>query len=79
MQLTPMLKTLVIGLYVLIQVAGWIWVGIKVDLLALNFNENIYNIGVVILSSFNTAVGGIVVYLGLKAPVMGEEVRQIEP
>lgn len=78
MTLTPTIKFVLIATYVTIQVAGWIWLGSKVDLLALNFNEHLYNIGAVILGSLNTAIGGVMVYLGMRAPVLGEEVRDVE-
>lgn len=68
MQLTATLKFIVIASYVIIQTCGWIWLGIKADLLLLDFNENIYNIGAVIVASLNTAIGGIIVYIGMKPP-----------
>ena len=64
------MKVAIIAAYFIVQIAGWIWLGSKVDLLALNFNEHVYNIGAVIVSSLNTAVGGLIVYLGIKAPTL---------
>ncbi len=74
MTLTPALKTIVITLASFITVLLWIWVGIKIDALALGLNEHVYNIGFVIITSFNTGGVGLLVYLGLRAPVAGERV-----
>ena len=78
MQLTPLLKFLIILFASSVVVFGWIWTGIKVDALALGLNAHIYNIGLVVLASLNTAATGLLVYLGLKSPVQGQEVRDID-
>ena len=78
MQLTPLLKFLIIFFASSVVVIGWIWTGIKVDALALGLNTHVYNIGIVVLASLNTAATGLLVYLGLKSPVMGQEVRGVD-
>lgn len=74
MTLTPTLKFVIIAFASSIVVVGWIWVGIKVDALALGLDEHVYNIGLVVIGSLNTAALGLLTYLGLKSPVQGEEV-----
>ena len=74
MQLTSTMKFLIIAFASSIVVLGWIWTGIKIDALALGMDEHAYNIGLVIISSLGTAASGLLVYLGLKAPVMGQHV-----
>lgn len=74
MTLTPTLKFLIVAFASAVVVIGWVWTGIKVDALALGMNEHAYNIGLVVISSLSTAASGLLVYLGLKAPVKGEVV-----
>lgn len=74
MTLTPTLKFIIIVFASSVVVISWIWTGIKVDALALGMDAHLYNIGLVVIGSLNTAALGLLTYLGLKSPVEGEKV-----
>jgi len=78
MTLTPTLKLLIITYAFLINSAVLVWVGIQVNVSNLGLSPDWYNVGLTVLTTLNLGASGLLGYLGLKAPVMGEEVREIE-
>jgi hypothetical protein len=70
MTLTPTLKLFAVSFAFLINMALLIWLGIKVDLLALDFNVHIYNIVFTIITVLNGSASALLAYLGIKAPAI---------
>ena len=70
MSLTPTLKALIIGFAFLVNVMLLIWAGIKIDVLALGMKQEVFNIGLTVLTILNAGTGALLVYLGLKAPTI---------
>ena len=68
MALTPTTKFLILAFAGLVQGAALIWTGIKIDLLALDFNENAYNIVLTIITTASVGMTALLAYLGLRAP-----------
>ena len=73
MTLTPTLKFIVIATAFVAQLITLAWTGIKVDALALNLNEHVYNIVLTVTTLFNAGMMAMLAYLGLKAPVLPKE------
>lgn len=73
MTLTPTLKFLIIAAAFVVNIAGLIWTGIKVDVLAVGLDEHVFNIGLTVLTTLNTGVAALLIYLGLKAPTLGDK------
>nr|ART39086.1 H511 [uncultured bacterium] len=78
MQLTPALKVAIITFAFMTSIAMLIWTSIKTNALALNLNEHLFNIILVVIVMLDKGASALLVYLGLRAPTIGEEVRDIE-
>lgn len=78
MQLTPLLKFIIIAVSFAVQMAVLSWTGIQADLLTLGMRPELYNIVATVLGVFSTGTVGLLAYLGLKSPTIGEEVRKTE-
>jgi hypothetical protein len=73
MTLTPTLKFLIIAFALAVNVVLLTWTGIKIDVLALGMREEVFNIGLTVLTMLNAGAGALLVYLGLKAPTVGDK------
>ena len=77
MTLTPAIKFALIASAVLVNLTLLAWTGIKIDVLALGMKQEVFNIGLTVLTILNSGVTAILAYLGMRAPVLGEEVREV--
>ena len=68
MTLTPTLKFLILAAAGLVEGSALVWTGIKIDLLALDFNENAYNIVLTVITTASVGMTALLAYLGLRAP-----------
>lgn len=73
MTLTPTTKLLLMTMAVATSLALLVWSAVKVDALALNLNEHIYNIVLIVIVSLDTMMTGVLGYLGLRSPLAKEE------
>lgn len=73
MTLTPLQKFLIIAFAFTVNVALLVWTGIKIDVLALGMREEVFNIGLTLLTTVNAGAGALLVYLGLKAPTIEKD------
>jgi hypothetical protein len=76
MQLTPILKFAVIAFAFVISMATLAWNGIQSDLLAIGMRQEVHNIVATVLGVLSTGSVGLLAYLGLKAPTIGESVTK---
>lgn len=72
MTLTPLQKFLIITYAFLINSALLVWTGVQVNVANLGLSVDWYNIGLTILTTLNLGASGLLVYLGLKAPTLGD-------
>lgn len=73
MTLTPTIKLILMTMAVLTSLALLVWTAVKVDALALNLNEHIYNIVLIVIVSLDTMMTGVLGYLGLRSPLADQE------
>lgn len=73
MTLTPTVKFILIAVAFLVNMALLVWTGIKIDALSLGMREEVFNIGLTVLTITNAGASALLVYLGLKAPTVGEK------
>ena len=78
MTLTPTLKFIIIATAVVIALASEIWTDLEVDLGDIGLDGPVFNIVDKVLNKLDLAASGLLVYLGIKAPTIGEEVREID-
>jgi hypothetical protein len=71
MVLSPTLKFTLIAAAFTIQLCLLAWTGIKIDVLALGMRDEVFNIGLTLLTILNAGAFGLLSYLGLKAPTSG--------
>lgn len=79
MQLTPTMKFLIIAYAFLVNTALLVWTGIQVNTQNLGLSTDWYNIGLTVLTSLNLGASALLVYLGLKSPVLGQHVEDDAP
>ncbi len=70
MSLTPTLKFLLIAAAFSVNLLLLTWTGIKIDVLSLGMREEVFNIGLTVLTILNAGASAMLVYLGLKAPTV---------
>lgn len=73
MTLTPTIKFLLMTMAVVTSLALLVWTAVKVDALALNLNEHVYNIVLIVIVSLDTMMTGVLGYLGLRSPMEPRE------
>jgi hypothetical protein len=73
MTLTPTIKFILIAAAFTVNMALLVWTGIKIDVLALGMKQEVFNIGLTVLTIMNAGTGALLVYLGLKAPTVEKE------
>ena len=74
MQLTPLLKSLIIAYAFVTGMAMLIWTGIKIDVLGLGLRPEWFNIGLVVIVVLDKGATALLTYLGLKAPTIGQHI-----
>lgn len=79
MQLTPTLKFLIVAYAFLINSLVLIWTGIQVNVSNLGLSVDWYNIGLTVLTSLNLGASALLIYLGLKAPTIGQHIVDGDP
>ena len=67
MVLTPLQKFLIIAFAGLVEGMALIWTGIKVNVLNLGMSQDVYDIGLTIISVASIGATGLLITLGLKA------------
>ena len=70
MTLTPTLKFALIAIAFTINIALLAWTNIETEAIALGMREEVFSIGVKVLTTLNAGGGALLVYLGIKAPTI---------
>lgn len=70
MTLTATTKFILIAVAFLVNMFLLVWTGIKIDALALGMREEVFNIGLTVLTITNAGASALLVYLGLKSPTV---------
>jgi hypothetical protein len=78
MQLTATTKFFLIAAAFMINLTLLAWTGVKIDVLALGMREEVFNIGLTVLTTVNAGMSALLLYLGLKAPAIEERRRPPE-
>lgn len=73
MTLTPLQKFAIIAFAFTVNLTLLAWTGIKIDVLSLGMREEVFNIGLTLLTIANAGAGALLAYLGLRAPTLEDE------